>query len=145
MNPAMYIFLNRELDMSVGKAAAQAGHAVHLAIDSQGARNLEGKNELYRAWMQSGYTKLVMEARDATHLMTLERYFNEHGYANYVVIDEGRTEVAAHSITALAVEVVDRDDPRAWIFKEFKLYRDRSEKGKIELEPKKGLFGKKKP
>lgn len=143
MNPAMYTFLNRDLGMSVGKAAAQAGHAIQMAVDDHWRSWNESTPDLYAEWLRTGYTKLVMEARDATHLMTLERYFNEHGYKNYVVIDEGRTEIAAHSLTALATEVVDRDDPRAWIFKEFKLYRDRSPK-KIGLEPKKGLFGKKK-
>lgn len=143
MNPAMYIFLNRELGMSVGKASAQAAHAACLAVVAPVDYADDPDGGPWRAWWSTGYTKLVMEARDATHLMTLERYFNEHGYKNYVVIDEGRTEIAAHSLTALATEVVDRDDPRAWIFKEFKLYRDRSPK-RIELEPKKGLFGKKK-
>ena len=135
MKPARYIFLNHGLDMSPGKCAAQAAHAEMLAMAAHFGYNPGSETEwenlqsrqtpLMQKWIGDGhYVKYVMKADDATQMYTVERYLNERGFETYLVIDEGHTEGTVFVPTALAVELVDKDDERvASIFNEFKLYR----------------------
>lgn len=128
----MYIFLNTGLNMSTGKAAAQASHAAVEAYRISDARLLE-------SWYLGGhYKKLVMEARDETHLLSIDRYIRARGFETELVIDEGFTEVPRHSITALGVEVVDKDDPHtAATFESFELLREKKVEPKLMIyEPK---------
>lgn len=115
----MYIFVNKGLGMSTGKAAAQAAHA---AVE---AYRVSSREMLAHWYVGLHYKKLVMEALDATHLMTIERYLNDRGFKTRLIIDEGMTEIPAHTATALGVEVVDKDlDHVRATFQEFKLYRE---------------------
>ena len=126
MRAVMYLFLNRGLGMSTGKSAAQAGHAaVEAALISNSNMTYE-KAALWDAWREGGhYTKLVMEARDEQHLENIERYLIDRRFNTALIIDEGHTEVAPLTITALGVAVVDKDDPHTKAtFSSFKLYRD---------------------
>lgn len=130
MKPVMYIFLNRDLGMSTGKASAQVAHA---AVE---AYRLSSETMIDAWYLGNHYTKLVMLAEDANHLRSIKEYIEERGFKTKMIIDEGRTEIAAHSPTALGVEIVDKDDPHtAATFESFKTYK---EKKKPE---KKGFFG----
>lgn len=116
MKPAMYIFINEGLEMSLGKTAAQAAHAAVEAYRlSCRQEHVEGgwvHTGLVNQWYKGGhYTKLVMQARNAGHLRDIERYLNDRGFKTALVIDEGHTEVPSIVPTALGVEIVDRDDP----------------------------------
>jgi peptidyl-tRNA hydrolase len=135
MKPGMYIFINKGLGMSPGKIAAQAGHAAveatllsHPALVEDGHFHGNDKIEaLWRAWREGlHYVKYVMEARDAEHLLLIERYLNDRRFtATQLIIDEGRTEIAPNSATALGVALVDKDDPHtSETFSSFKLYKD---------------------
>ncbi len=141
MKPARYIFLNQELGMSTGKAAAQAAHAETLAmqdfmndlseidkLDPAIQNWVNKQKDLFDVWFGYGhYAKYVMRAEDATQMYTIERYLDDRDFETYTVIDEGRTEGTYFVPTALAVELVDRDDERVQsIFGEFKLYKDLS-------------------
>lgn len=115
-NPVMYIFANKSLNMSPGKMAAQVAHAAVKASDGS-------VPSMRNAWNEYGfYTKLVMEARDATHLTDIERYLKERGILSWLIIDEGRTEIKKHTPTALGVEIIDKDT-KGEIFKSFDLYK----------------------
>ncbi len=115
----MYIFVNNGAKMSRGKLGAQTGHA---AIDAYG----ESSQEMIDAWYVGHHTtKIVLHADDAQHLLHIERYLNDRGYATSLVIDEGRTEVGAFTPTALGVEIVDKDDPEVnAVFSQFQLLKD---------------------
>ena len=147
MRPARYIFLNRGLNMSGGKCAAQAAHAETLAMadyfgfvvaDECGASSTEKEKaweelqarqgDLINKWLGEGhYAKYVMSAEDSTQMYTFERYLRDRGFKTYMVIDEGHTEGTYFVPTAMAVELVDKDEERTdSIFGEFKLYRDTS-------------------
>lgn len=124
----MYLFLNRGLGMSTGKSAAQAAHAAVEAF------RISDPSLIHEWYLGGHYTKLVMAAVDAEHLGTIERYIEDRGFKTQLIIDEGRTEIVAHSATALGVEVVDKDDPHvAATFGAFKLYRDDPVKVDITL------------
>lgn len=120
MRAAMYIFLNRELGMSIGKAAAQAGHA---AVEAYRIST----DEMIEEWYTGGhYCKLVMLAEDTEQMRTIQHYLQERSFLTKLIIDEGRTEIAPLSVTALGVEVVDRDEPHvAATFETFKMYREK--------------------
>lgn len=154
MRASMYIFINRGLDMSPGKIAAQAGHAAteaalishpqlvqpdhspNLSQYQNGvytpgldphASDLKKFIDLWYAWREGlHYAKYVMEARDNEHIMFIERYLNERGFRTALILDEGHTEIDPIQPTALGVALVDRDDPHTEAtFSSFKLYRDK--------------------
>lgn len=140
MKPARYIFLNQGLEMSSGKCGAQCAHAEMLAMHDYWANTeyrpkidpvdriwLDAQYELYKIWKGGGhYVKYVMKAEDSVQMYTVERYLEDRGFKTYLVIDEGRTEGTYMVPTAMAVELVDKDDERvASIFGEFRMYRDK--------------------
>lgn len=106
--------------MTPGKIAAQAQHAAVEAFRISDPKLLED-------WYKGGhYCKLVMLAEDDVHLLTIQKYIEERGFKTKLIIDEGRTEIRPHSVTALGVEVLDRDDPHvSATFESFKLYKDK--------------------
>lgn len=135
MKPARYIFLNKGLGMSAGKCAAQAAHAEMLAMndymgwDAEFDHNVDWINrqgKLFDQWYGDGhYAKYIMEAADSVQMHTIERYLRDRGFYTYMVIDEGHTEGTYFVPTALAVELVDKDDERtSSIFGEFRLYKE---------------------
>ena len=108
--------MNKSLGMSPGKMAAQVAHAAVIASD-------KSNPEMRNAWNEYGfYTKLVMEARDSNHLETIMKYLSERNIRSWIIIDEGRTEIKKHTLTALGVEIVDKDI-KGEIFKSFDLYK----------------------
>lgn len=118
-DPAMYIFLNKGLGMTVGKAAAMAAHAATEAV--------LGSNEaLVKQWRYGGhYKKLVMSAENEENLSRIAQYIEDRGFKVFRIIDEGLTEVDPMTFVALGVEVVDKTDPHtAKTFQIFQLYRD---------------------
>ncbi len=119
MRPAMYLFVNRGLKMSPGKIAAQASHAAVEAYSISDQAMIDH-------WRVGGhYTKLVMLAEDDVHLLSIKHYLEERGFGTVLIIDEGRTEIKPHSMTALGVRIVDRDDPHtAATFESFRMYRE---------------------
>jgi peptidyl-tRNA hydrolase len=116
----MYSFINRDLGMTPGKLAAQAQHAAVEAYRISDPKLLE-------EWYVGGhYAKIVMLAEDDVQLLTIKHYLEERGFKTKLIVDEGRTEIKAHSMTALGVEVVDRDDAHtAATFGDFKTYREK--------------------
>lgn len=133
MKPARYIFLNQGLGMSSGKCAAQAAHAETLAMQNYAWNKatvsgewIERQRALWDKWFGDGhYAKYVMKAEDATQMFTIKHYLEARGFKCYLVIDEGHTEGTYFVPTAMAVELVDKDDERtASIFGEFRMYKD---------------------
>jgi peptidyl-tRNA hydrolase len=118
--PVMYIFINKGLGMSSGKIAAQASHAAVEAYKVS-------KPKLIAKWYDGlHYTKLVMQARNEQHLTTIQQYLEDRGFHSVRIVDEGMTEIDAHQITALGVEIVDKEDSHTEAtFSTFELYRDR--------------------
>jgi len=94
----MYIIVNSDLKMSKGKIAAQAAHvatkASHFAAN-QSDHRLDDWNK----WWLGSHTKIVLKAPEKALNDLLE--LGEHDWC-FGVIDEGRTEVASGSLTAIA-------------------------------------------
>lgn len=122
MKPVMYLFLNRGLGMSTGKASAQVAHA---AVEAYRISDPKMVNAWY---LGKHYTKLVLLAEDAEQLTTFREYIEGRGFKTSLIIDEGRTEIKAFSKTALGVEIVDKADQHVIdTFGEFKIYQNKDE------------------
>jgi PTH2 family peptidyl-tRNA hydrolase len=114
-----YIVVNKALGMSAGKLGAQTAHAAVKGV------KLYTSDEVYDEWDKTGHTKIVLEARDTAHLVAFREYAKSRGYESWLVIDEGRTEVAAHSPTVLGFGVLDKADRDvAHTFSDLRTYRD---------------------
>ncbi len=104
MNPVIYIFVNKSLNMSSGKVAAQAAHAAAMTV-------CEEDQEKRLQWLTAPHkTILVMEARNELHIMNIEKYLKDRGIKPVTIVDEGVNEIDAHTITALATNILSRDD-----------------------------------
>jgi PTH2 family peptidyl-tRNA hydrolase len=113
----MYLFVNKDLNMSPGKIAAQVAHAaVEAYVKSDPVKRSQWRLP------EMHYTKLVMEARNEQHIETIKKYLEDRGLQTVRIIDEGLTEIAPHQVTALGVEVVDKDEVGD-MFASFNLYR----------------------
>lgn len=121
--PVMYILANKALGMSAGKLAAQVGHGVGRALFD--AISDPDRYQEWAEYQEKGETKIVLECRDTEHLLMAERYLNEHGIKTFLVIDEGRTEIPAHTPTVLATEILDKNAPEVqFALGEFKTYKE---------------------
>lgn len=116
--------------MSPGKAASQAVHAAMLLRDGFGGSFTQS----YRR------TVVVLEAEDAQQIMNLSEYLGTAGLSSQYYIDEGANEVAAYSITALAVEPFESKNKRLReIFEKFKLYSyDNYDEDDCDCGPERG-------
>jgi peptidyl-tRNA hydrolase len=99
----MYIIVRKDLKMSVGKVAAQVGHAVQLFMNTWEFERTHGdvapvRQALAREWSEGEYGKIVLAASDAE----FDQISKEGPVAAYV-IDNGHTEVPAKTTTCLAL------------------------------------------
>lgn len=99
-NPRIYVVLNGELNMSPGKAAAQAVHSVMLL-------NGNSKQDFVSDYLR---TVIVVEAKNSEQIRNLAIYLDEASIDSDYYIDEGVNEVDAYSVTALAAFVGDNEE-----------------------------------
>jgi peptidyl-tRNA hydrolase len=110
-----YVIIPKIPKMSVGKIASQTAHATFMALEKQ-------KNKkLVKEWKESGMCVIVLECNSPMQLFGISKYLDEWHIANHLYIDEGLTEVAMGTPTALATEVLGEE--WHWIFKTMKLYQ----------------------
>lgn len=118
-NPVIYIFLNKSLGMSVGKAAAQAAHAAVFAT----AESDPSEQQLWR--VNPHKTIIVLEARDEAHMRSISTYLQQRGIHTNMIVDEGVNEIDPHTITALSSGILDKNNEHIKLsFSSFSLYRD---------------------
>jgi PTH2 family peptidyl-tRNA hydrolase len=122
-----YLVANKGLGMSSGKLAAQVAHAAvkgfMITCENPGG---DASADIIAEWDRTGHTKIVLEARDRDHLEDFKAYAESRGFRSWLVIDEGRTEVAPHSPTALGFPILDkRDEDVAFTFGDLRTYREK--------------------
>jgi peptidyl-tRNA hydrolase len=124
-----YIVVNKGLHMSAGKLGAQVGHAAVKGYELSLVNDIQTRDEdgpsVITEWNATGHTKIVLEATDAAHLIAFREFAKSRGINSWLVIDEGRTEVAPHSPTALGFPILDKADRDvAHTFADLRTYRD---------------------
>jgi peptidyl-tRNA hydrolase len=132
VSPVQYIFLDRTLDMSTGKAAAQASHASCEGVLRHHAV-WGADSALYKAWRSGNhYAKVVLECDD---LFVVKEYLASRGFPTELIIDEGRTEFGGKlTPTALGTLIVDKDDPHTKAtFGHFDLYGTHDSKAQARV------------
>uniref|UniRef100_A0A1E1X6T8 peptidyl-tRNA hydrolase n=1 Tax=Amblyomma aureolatum TaxID=187763 RepID=A0A1E1X6T8_9ACAR len=98
----MVFAVNMELDMGMGKIAAQVAHAAvglyRLLLQDEAKHG-----NMLLLWEEYGETKIALRANSIQHLCDLEKKAVELNLATYLVQDAGRTQVPAGSMTVLAI------------------------------------------
>ncbi|KAK3798842.1 hypothetical protein RRG08_007199 [Elysia crispata] len=105
----MVFVVNAELNMGVGKVAAQVAHAALSLF-----RNMidtDAKAQMLMVWGHMGETKIVLRGENTTQLEALAHQASSLGLDKYLVQDAGHTQVAAGSKTVLGIfgKVVEVD------------------------------------
>jgi len=99
----MYIIVNSSLKMGKGKIAAQVGHGVQKMTEYC----LEHNKELWTKYVNSGIPKIVLKTSQEQLLEVIDKTKNI--FKSYV-IDEGRTQIAKNSLTAVSYIPLLKED-----------------------------------
>lgn len=106
----MVFVVNSELEMGVGKIAAQVAHAA-LGLHQLLLQNESKFGDALIKWMDFGETKIVLRGESTQQLLQLDRQAIEADLPSYLVQDAGKTQVRAGSTTVLSifgrVDIVD--------------------------------------
>jgi len=100
-DPILAIFMRTDLNMSRGKMAVQAGHAVALTMQRQ--------PELVEEWMENDQVKIVLAVDSLNVLDGLGTRAVINGLPIVWVQDAGRTEVEPGAFTCMAVGIAPRN------------------------------------
>lgn len=95
----LVLCVRKDLKMSPGKTAAQAGHAT-LGAYKRAKRMNPGA---VARWTAGAQPKIALAIRSEGEADRLERAARARGVPTYKVFDAGRTEIAAGSMTVLGV------------------------------------------
>lgn len=100
----MVMCVRTDLKMQRGKVAAQCGHAVLGAYRAARRSRDASVRGAVQTWGRQGQAKIALAFPDGeAALLDLQRRARELGLPTYVVADAGRTQVAAGSLTVLAI------------------------------------------
>lgn len=100
----MYIVINKDLEMSTGKTAAQASHACTEYIVNTFKENSEEKKKLFDEWYYDCQKKIVLGA----HYKDMQKLLKEHNV--FPVYDLGLTEIEPNSLTAICLGIHDKSN-----------------------------------
>ncbi len=90
------LLLRVDLKMSKGKAAAQAAHAAVEAV-------LKSDKKLLSQWRSQGMKKVTLSVNTKDEIYKLLQQAKDAGLNTALITDAGKTEIAAGSVTALAI------------------------------------------
>lgn len=98
----MVFVVNSQLEMGVGKIAAQVAHGA-LGLHQLLLQNESKYGDSIIKWFEYGETKIVLRGESSEHLVRLEKDAMDAGLPAYLVQDAGKTQVRAGSTTVLAI------------------------------------------
>jgi peptidyl-tRNA hydrolase, PTH2 family len=90
------IVVRGDLEMSIGKVAAQACHASVAAA-------FAGRHEDVSRWLEQGQTKVVLQAPSLEALLALQERCRSLDLCHELISDAGRTELPQGTLTALGI------------------------------------------
>lgn len=109
----MYILVNKSLNMTPGKVAAQVGHAVEkLTLSCH-------KSPIYKAFKYNGCPKIVLSV--PTEEKFVEVLDQTKKLGKIYIIDEGLTQVPKNSVTVVGYKLLYENEVPATI-KSLSLY-----------------------
>jgi PTH2 family peptidyl-tRNA hydrolase len=99
-----YIVFRADLNLSRGKTAAQAGHAVQLVLQA-----ISPTNPWLVAWGTDGnFGKIALQVPDLAALEALKARLAADGIVHSWIVDAGRTETEAGTVTCMALQPLPR-------------------------------------
>ena len=103
------IIFRKDLNLSKGKIAAQAGHAT---VSSAMEARIHNRN-WYKAWIMEGQRKIAVKVKNEKELLKFKEYAVDLRLPNSLIVDRGLTEIPAGTITCLGIgpapsEKIDR-------------------------------------
>jgi PTH2 family peptidyl-tRNA hydrolase len=91
-----YIIVNKDLEMSPGKIAAQVGHVCTICAVE------DNLNPKFIQWFNINQKKVILHAHEKDILQLIYQGFG------YYIHDLGLTEIPAGSLTALSLGIMTR-------------------------------------
>lgn len=113
----MYIVVNSDLNMSIGKTAAQVGHAVQKVM----MKCWVDGDDVFWLWNDNSSAKIVLGAKNFEFDNLLKK-LQEDDVAFESIIDEGRTEIPKSSMTCFAIWPYNKEDVKQY-FQHLKLLK----------------------
>jgi len=103
----IYLVVRRDLKMQVGKIAAQCGHAVEHLV-------LRTPKQVMHEYRNNGHPKVVLQVSSLEELQFIEEVCIQNRIQNYLVEDQGRTQVPSGAKTVLGIGPVQKKNvPKA--------------------------------
>lgn len=99
-----YIIVNKDLDMSAGKIAAQVGHVCTICAFN------DIDDNTFRLWFFGEQKKVILQA----HEKDMIKLIQQHGF-DYFIHDKGYTEVPENSLTALSLGIMTRSEAEKYV------------------------------
>ena len=100
----VYLIVRESLGMSIGKTAAQAGHAVeYICRECLGTTDADKEWErqaTFKSWTTEGNSRKVVLRADEKEWVKLKEEFKDNCV---IVIDFGFTELAPHTETVIGL------------------------------------------
>ena len=113
----MYLVFRADLNLPKGKIAAQAGHAVQLAIREVDAVGGVQNIAYLVTWEAGSYTKIALKVADEAELNALCAVLDKGDLLYARVVDEGRTVVEAGTTTAVGIQPLPRSLVKPYVEK----------------------------
>ncbi|XP_078065972.1 putative peptidyl-tRNA hydrolase 2 [Mustelus asterias] len=98
----MVFVVNMELTMGIGKVAAQVAHAA-VGLYQMMLEESDNWQQMLTTWDNDGGKKIVLKGQNAEHILELQEQACRLKLPNYLVVDAGKTQIAAGSHTVLAI------------------------------------------
>lgn len=103
------LVFRKDLQLSKGKLAAQAGHAAVSAAQNAYIHN----KRWWEAWFHEGQRKIAVKVPNEKELYQLEEAADEIGLPHALIVDAGLTEIPEGTVTCLGIgpapaEKIDR-------------------------------------
>ncbi len=93
------LVFRRDLQLSKGKIAAQAGHAAVSAAQDAYVHY----KKWWEAWLYEGQRKVAVKVASEKELHELEKAADEVGLPHALIVDAGLTEIPAGTVTCLGI------------------------------------------
>jgi peptidyl-tRNA hydrolase len=103
-----YFIVNKDLNMSIGKIAAQCSHVATIVAIKQYDSVEEDISKQFKKWYYDNQKKVVLQA----HQKDLEKLV-EKGF--YYIRDNGLTEIQPNSLTCVSLGVMTRTEAKPYV------------------------------